>query len=104
MKPTCSTCGSNEHLTKEHPELIAVQRTLTKLKAQSSQGSTRKVQKIPKPYIPCKYYGFNYHHSDECEYYHRYLRELGSKVVFGDNSSGDTKGYGSVNRNGITFT
>ncbi|GJT63739.1 hypothetical protein Tco_1015219 [Tanacetum coccineum] len=145
MKPTCSTCGSYEHLTKEHPELIAVQRTLTKLKAQSSQGSARKVQKIPKPYIPCKYYGFNDHHSDECEYYpgcdhyasiahetsdcdylkwyvwyldsgcskfmtgvkqsmHIYLKELGPKVVFGDNSSGDTKGYGSVNCNGITFT
>ncbi|GJZ72063.1 hypothetical protein Tco_0635914, partial [Tanacetum coccineum] len=69
MKPTCSTCGSNEHLTKEHPELIAVQRTLTKLKAQSSQGSARKVKKIPKLYIPCKYCGFNNHHFDECEFY-----------------------------------
>nr|GEV21566.1 hypothetical protein [Tanacetum cinerariifolium] len=28
---------------------------------------------------------------------------LGPKVVFGDNSSGDTKGYGLVNCNGITF-
>ncbi|GKE15593.1 hypothetical protein Tco_1423170 [Tanacetum coccineum] len=30
--------------------------------------------------------------------------ELGPKVVFRDNSSGDTRGYGSVNYNGITFT
>nr|GEW01287.1 retrovirus-related Pol polyprotein from transposon TNT 1-94 [Tanacetum cinerariifolium] len=30
--------------------------------------------------------------------------ESGLKVVFGDNSSGDTEGYGSVNCNGITFT
>nr|GEU86160.1 putative ribonuclease H-like domain-containing protein [Tanacetum cinerariifolium] len=32
------------------------------------------------------------------------LTESGTKVVFGDNSSGDTEGYGSVNYNGITFT
>ncbi|GJY52811.1 retrovirus-related pol polyprotein from transposon TNT 1-94 [Tanacetum coccineum] len=30
--------------------------------------------------------------------------ESGSKVVFGDDSSGDTEGYGSVNCNGIIFT
>nr|GEX41816.1 retrovirus-related Pol polyprotein from transposon TNT 1-94 [Tanacetum cinerariifolium] len=30
--------------------------------------------------------------------------ESGPKVVFGDNSSGDTEGYGLVNCNGITFT
>ncbi|GJV45642.1 hypothetical protein Tco_1430178 [Tanacetum coccineum] len=70
IKPKCSTCGSIDHLTKEHPEQIVVKRTLAKLKAQSSQGSLRKVPMIPKPYIPCKYYGFNDHHSDEYEYYH----------------------------------
>ncbi|GJX35466.1 retrovirus-related pol polyprotein from transposon TNT 1-94 [Tanacetum coccineum] len=145
MKPKCSTCGSINHLTKEHPEQNVVKRTLAKLKAQPSQGSSKKVSMIPKPYIPCKYCGFNDHHSDECEYYprcdlcgsiayettdcdylkrsvwyldsgcsrhmtgvkqylHRYSKESGPKVVFGDNSSGDTKGYGSVNYNRITFT
>ncbi|GJT05733.1 retrovirus-related pol polyprotein from transposon TNT 1-94 [Tanacetum coccineum] len=38
------------------------------------------------------------------QYLHRYSKESGPKVVFGDNSSSDTKGYGSVNCNGITFT
>ncbi|GJS07215.1 hypothetical protein Tco_0364011 [Tanacetum coccineum] len=96
--------------------------------------SSRKVPKIPKPFILCKYCGFNNHHSDEFEYYPRcdiygsiaheivdcvknssshnkkprianqYLKESGPKVVFRDNSSGDTEGYGSVNCNGITFT
>nr|GEY40454.1 ribonuclease H-like domain-containing protein [Tanacetum cinerariifolium] len=33
-----------------------------------------------------------------------YSKESGSKVVFEDNSSCDTEGYGSVNYNGITFT
>ncbi|GJT61687.1 retrovirus-related pol polyprotein from transposon TNT 1-94 [Tanacetum coccineum] len=34
----------------------------------------------------------------------KYSKESGPKVVFGDNSLGDTEGYGSVNCNGITFT
>ncbi|GKD55456.1 hypothetical protein Tco_1288843 [Tanacetum coccineum] len=50
--------------------LTLMQETLSKLKAQSSHTtSSRKALKIPKPFIPCKYCGFNDHHSDECEYY-----------------------------------
>ncbi|GJR20551.1 retrovirus-related pol polyprotein from transposon TNT 1-94 [Tanacetum coccineum] len=32
---------------------------------------TKHALKIPKPFIPFKYCGFNYHHSSECEYYLR---------------------------------
>nr|GEZ64504.1 retrovirus-related Pol polyprotein from transposon TNT 1-94 [Tanacetum cinerariifolium] len=38
------------------------------------------------------------------QYLHKYSKESGPKVVFRDKSLGDTKGYGSVNCNGITFT
>ncbi|GJW72046.1 retrovirus-related pol polyprotein from transposon TNT 1-94 [Tanacetum coccineum] len=38
------------------------------------------------------------------QYLHKYSKEPGPKVVFGDDSLGDTKGYGSVKCNGITFT
>nr|GEZ58174.1 putative ribonuclease H-like domain-containing protein [Tanacetum cinerariifolium] len=38
------------------------------------------------------------------QYMHRFSKEFGLKVVFGDNSSGDIEGYSSVNCNGITFT
>ncbi|GJT13321.1 retrovirus-related pol polyprotein from transposon TNT 1-94 [Tanacetum coccineum] len=38
------------------------------------------------------------------QYLHRYTKESSLKVVFEDNSSGDTEGYGSVNCNEITFT
>nr|GEW10035.1 retrovirus-related Pol polyprotein from transposon TNT 1-94 [Tanacetum cinerariifolium] len=38
------------------------------------------------------------------QYLHRYSKESGPQVIFGDISSGDTEGYGSVNCNGITFT
>ena len=37
-------------------------------------------------------------------YLHKYVEEPGPKVVFGDNSSASTEGYGSVNCNGIVFT
>ncbi|GKF93593.1 hypothetical protein Tco_0283293, partial [Tanacetum coccineum] len=33
MESKCSTCGSIDHLTKEHPEHIVVKRTLAKLNA-----------------------------------------------------------------------
>ncbi|GJX03735.1 retrovirus-related pol polyprotein from transposon TNT 1-94 [Tanacetum coccineum] len=38
------------------------------------------------------------------QYLHRYLKEPGPKVVFEDDSLGDTEGYGLINCNGITFT
>nr|GEY84252.1 retrovirus-related Pol polyprotein from transposon TNT 1-94 [Tanacetum cinerariifolium] len=38
------------------------------------------------------------------QYLHRYSKEPCPKVVFGDDSFGDTEGYGSVNYNGIIFT
>ncbi|GJT15513.1 retrovirus-related pol polyprotein from transposon TNT 1-94 [Tanacetum coccineum] len=37
------------------------------------------------------------------QYLHKYSKESGPKVVFGDDSSRDTEGYGLVNCNGITF-
>ncbi|GJT07320.1 retrovirus-related pol polyprotein from transposon TNT 1-94, partial [Tanacetum coccineum] len=49
------------------------------------------------------YSGCSRHVTGVKQYLHRYS-ELGPKVVFGDNSSGNTEGYGSVNYNGITFT
>ncbi|GKB09289.1 retrovirus-related pol polyprotein from transposon TNT 1-94 [Tanacetum coccineum] len=112
LKPKCSTCGSTDHLTKEHPEQTAVKRTLTMLKAQSSVNPlAKKDSMIPKPFKDCKYYGFNDHHCDNCElgvryvdYLNRSSKESGPKVVFGDNTSGDTEGYDLVNYNGITFT
>ncbi|GKD36152.1 retrovirus-related pol polyprotein from transposon TNT 1-94 [Tanacetum coccineum] len=37
-------------------------------------------------------------------YLHKYVKQLGAKVVFGDNSSCITKGYGSINYGGIVFS
>ncbi|GJZ21697.1 hypothetical protein Tco_0558736 [Tanacetum coccineum] len=121
-EPKCSTCGSTNHLAKEHLEHVAVKKTLSKLKAQSPlKPSPKMAPMIPKPFKECKYCRFNDHHSNHCEFYpgcedylkrsvwyldsgcsrymtwikqylHIYLKELGPKVVFGDDSSGDTEG------------
>nr|GFB38899.1 hypothetical protein [Tanacetum cinerariifolium] len=74
-KPKCFTCGSTNHLTKEHLEHADVKKTLSKLKALSPlKPSPKKAPMIPKPFKKCKYYRFNDHHSDHYEFY------LGCKV------------------------
>ncbi|GJW30968.1 hypothetical protein Tco_0047843, partial [Tanacetum coccineum] len=69
-KPKCSTCGSTDHLTKEHLEHVAVKKRLSKLKAQPPlKPSPKKAPIISNPFKECKYYGFNDHHFDHCEFY-----------------------------------
>ncbi|GJT90235.1 retrovirus-related pol polyprotein from transposon TNT 1-94 [Tanacetum coccineum] len=71
-KPKCSTCESTDHLTKEHIEQTVVNKTLTRLKAQSFMNPlAKKAPMIPKPFKECKQCGFNDHYSDNCEYYPR---------------------------------
>nr|GEV75374.1 hypothetical protein [Tanacetum cinerariifolium] len=71
-KPKCSTCGSTNHLTKEHLKHVTVKKTLSKLKAQLPlRPSPKRAPMISKPLIQCKYYGFNDHHSNHCEFYPR---------------------------------
>ncbi|GKA31702.1 retrovirus-related pol polyprotein from transposon TNT 1-94 [Tanacetum coccineum] len=48
--------------------------------------------------------GYSRHMTWIKQYMHRYSKESGPKVVFGDDSLGNTEGYGLVNCNGITFT
>nr|GEV44540.1 hypothetical protein [Tanacetum cinerariifolium] len=134
LKPKCSTCGSCSHTTKEHTEQTAVRKSLNKLKGQSiSKPIPVRNTRMPKAFSECKYCGSNKHHPDDYEFYlgckicgsiaHetadcpknlrkykkqrvaiKYSKESGPRVVFGDNSLGDTEGYGLVNCNGITFT
>ncbi|GJY37250.1 retrovirus-related pol polyprotein from transposon TNT 1-94 [Tanacetum coccineum] len=48
--------------------------------------------------------GYSRHMTGVKQYLHKYSNEPGLKVVFRDDSSRDTEGYGLVNCNGITFT
>nr|GEX25234.1 retrovirus-related Pol polyprotein from transposon TNT 1-94 [Tanacetum cinerariifolium] len=120
-------------LMEEVKEQTAVRKSLNKLKDQStSKPIPVRTTRMPETFSECKYCRSNKHYLDECEFYlgreiadcpknlrnsrkqrvdikqseptKKYSKDSCSKVVFRDNSSGDTEGYGSVNYNGITFT
>ncbi|GJQ94200.1 hypothetical protein Tco_0005339 [Tanacetum coccineum] len=48
--------------------------------------------------------GCSRHMTGVKSYLHKYMEQPGPKVVFGDNSTCTTKGYGSIKCNGIVFT
>ncbi|GKD74144.1 retrovirus-related pol polyprotein from transposon TNT 1-94 [Tanacetum coccineum] len=111
-KPKCSTCGSSDHLTKEHLEHAAIKKII-KLKAQSPLNPTpnvaHKLADYPKKHPNSRRprianNGCSRHMTGIKQYVHKYSKESGPKVIFGDDSSGDIEGYNSVNCNGITFT
>ncbi|GJQ90869.1 hypothetical protein Tco_0002008 [Tanacetum coccineum] len=86
--PMCEICGSIAHEIADCPKNIRnsrKQRIAIKQSEPTENGCSRHMTEV-KQYLP------------------RYSKEPGPKVVFGDDSSGDTKGYGSINCNGITFT
>ncbi|GJS65277.1 hypothetical protein Tco_0679841 [Tanacetum coccineum] len=101
-KPKCSTYGSTDHLSKEHLEHAVVKKTLIKLKAQCEVcgSSAHEAPGFPKKHPNSKRSKIANRQSKPTE---KYIKELGPKVVFRYNSSGDTEGYGLVNCNGITF-
>ncbi|GKC55816.1 retrovirus-related pol polyprotein from transposon TNT 1-94, partial [Tanacetum coccineum] len=72
--PGCDICGSIAHETAECTKKPAPTKRKPRIASQQSNKPTEK-----------------------------YLKESGPKVVFGDNSSCDTEGYGSVNCNEITY-
>ncbi|GKB14268.1 retrovirus-related pol polyprotein from transposon TNT 1-94 [Tanacetum coccineum] len=94
-KPKCFTCGSTDHLTKEHLEHAAVKKTLI------CGSIAHEASDCPKKHPNSRRPRIANRQSEPTE---KYSKESGPKVVLGDDSSGDTKGYGLVNCNGITFT
>ncbi|GJR65079.1 retrovirus-related pol polyprotein from transposon TNT 1-94 [Tanacetum coccineum] len=105
-------CPTGNQLTKNHTVQPVVNKALKKLKGQSPLKPTpRKTTRMSKQFDDCIYCGSDKHHPDDCEFYpgceicgRLPKEEPGPKVVFGDNSLGDTEGFGLVNCNGITFT
>ncbi|GKE17891.1 retrovirus-related pol polyprotein from transposon TNT 1-94 [Tanacetum coccineum] len=87
--PGCEICGSITHEIAECPKNLR---------------NSRKQRDYLKRYVWYLDSGYSRHMRGVKQYLHRYSKEPGPKVVFGDDSSGDTEGYGLVNCNGITFT
>nr|GEV30701.1 retrovirus-related Pol polyprotein from transposon TNT 1-94 [Tanacetum cinerariifolium] len=78
----CNTCGGIVHSTTDHNEFDHFKKG-----ARLVHG-----QWILREYNSVK------------SYLHKYVEQLGLKVMFGDNSSCNTEGYGSINCEGIIFT
>ncbi|GJT18618.1 retrovirus-related pol polyprotein from transposon TNT 1-94 [Tanacetum coccineum] len=78
----CNTCGSTIHFTTDHNEFDHFKRgekiQATKAKEPTKNGCSRSITGVK-------------------SYMHKYVEQLGPKVVFGDNSSCITEGYGSRN-------
>ncbi|GKC19666.1 retrovirus-related pol polyprotein from transposon TNT 1-94 [Tanacetum coccineum] len=86
----CNTCGSTVHSTTDHNEydhfkIEFMQRHIMEPIWYLDSGCSRSVTSVK-------------------SYLHKYVEQPGPKVVFGDNSSCITEGYGSINCKGIVFT
>ncbi|GJZ24553.1 retrovirus-related pol polyprotein from transposon TNT 1-94 [Tanacetum coccineum] len=90
-KLKCSTCGSISHTTKEHTEQTIVRKSLNNLKGQSTSKSTPDYLKRSVWYLDS---GCSRHMTGVKQYLHIHSKEPDPKVFFGDDSSGDTEGYG----------
>ncbi|GKD39588.1 hypothetical protein Tco_1259795 [Tanacetum coccineum] len=93
-KADVSTSESSPRITSDSEDDIS----------QASSSKTLKQKDYLKRFVWYLDSGCSRHITGVKQYLHRYSKESGPKVVFGDNSSGDTEGYGSINCNGITFT
>ncbi|GJU94968.1 retrovirus-related pol polyprotein from transposon TNT 1-94 [Tanacetum coccineum] len=86
---SCTTCGSSVHLTSNHNDFKHFKRGeklhATKAKEPTKNGCSKSMTGVK-------------------SYLHKYVEQPGPKVVFGDNSSCITQGYGSINCGGIIFS
>ncbi|GJX17612.1 retrovirus-related pol polyprotein from transposon TNT 1-94 [Tanacetum coccineum] len=78
--PECGICGSYDHFTSRHNG-----RHIREPIWYLDSGCSRSMTRVK-------------------SYLHKYVEQPGPKVVFGDNSSYITKGYGSINYGVIVFT
>ncbi|GJZ83334.1 retrovirus-related pol polyprotein from transposon TNT 1-94 [Tanacetum coccineum] len=85
--PECEIRGSYDHSTSGHNRVIQI----------------KGVRHIMEPiwYLDS---GCSRSMTGVKSYLHKYVEQPGPKVVFGDNSSCITEGYGSINYGGIVFT
>ncbi|GKE77442.1 hypothetical protein Tco_1543562, partial [Tanacetum coccineum] len=81
--PECEICRSYDHFTLGHNRVI--QRNMREPIWYLNNGCSRSMTSVK-------------------SYLHKYVEQPGPKVVFGDNSSCITEGYGSINYGGIIFS
>ncbi|GKC19159.1 retrovirus-related pol polyprotein from transposon TNT 1-94 [Tanacetum coccineum] len=102
---SCETCGSTVRTITDHNNIEWFRRgeafqakkveALKLTKAKSSNANRSKT--LTKS-------GCSRHMTGVKSYLHKYVEQPGPNVVFGDDSTCTTKGYGSIKCNGIVFT
>ncbi|GJX49947.1 retrovirus-related pol polyprotein from transposon TNT 1-94 [Tanacetum coccineum] len=127
----CEACGSPNHTTTDHYDIEWFKRGETlqakkveALKSTRAKSSNTNRSKTPtKRWVSKKNYQLNvfvqcdirkpiWYLDSGCSrhmtgvkiYLHKYVEQPGPKVVFGDDSTCTTEGYGSIKCNGIVFT
>ncbi|GJR32054.1 retrovirus-related pol polyprotein from transposon TNT 1-94 [Tanacetum coccineum] len=99
--PECEICGSYDHFTSGHNRVIHIRGGVLVNSSQSSESSTSRHIRKPIWYMDS---GCSRCMTGVKSYLHKYVGQPGPKVVVCDNSYCITKGYGSINYGGITFT
>ncbi|GKA81764.1 hypothetical protein Tco_0788456 [Tanacetum coccineum] len=103
----CETCGSTVHTTTDHNNIEWFRRgeALQAKKAEAVKSTKAESSNcdIKKPiwYLDN---GCSRHMTGVKSYLYKYVEQPGPKVVFGDDSTCTTEGYGSIKCNGIVFT
>ncbi|GJS92658.1 retrovirus-related pol polyprotein from transposon TNT 1-94 [Tanacetum coccineum] len=111
----CNTCGSTVHFTSDYNEFDHFKRGEKIQAAKASEPPKSGFTKETNPSLlfvqrhirePIWYLdsGCSRSMTGVKSYLHKYVEQPGPKVVFGDNSSCITEGYGSINCGGIVFT
>nr|GEV63222.1 retrovirus-related Pol polyprotein from transposon TNT 1-94 [Tanacetum cinerariifolium] len=100
--PICKLCGSYDHDTHGDKRIISQERKINPRNPQHAFKNVKLVCDIKKPiwYLDS---GCSRHMTGVKSYLHKYMEPPGSKVVFRDDSTCTTKGYGSIKCNGTIF-
>nr|GEV47386.1 hypothetical protein [Tanacetum cinerariifolium] len=101
----CKACGSPNHTTTDHYDIEWFKRgkALQPKKAEALKSTRAESSNANKSKTPTKS-GCSRHMTGVKSYLHKCMEQLGPKVVFGDDSTCTTEGYGSIKCNGIVFT
>ncbi|GJY56701.1 retrovirus-related pol polyprotein from transposon TNT 1-94 [Tanacetum coccineum] len=91
--PECEICGSYDHFTSGHNRVIHVRGGVLAESSQSSESSIRRHIRDPIWYLDN---GCSRSMIGVKSNLHKYVEQLSPNVVFGDNSSCITEGYGTI--------
>ncbi|GJV18717.1 hypothetical protein Tco_1367737 [Tanacetum coccineum] len=102
---SCETCGSTVHTITDHNDIEWFRRgeEIQAKKAEVLKPSKAESSNANRPKTPTRS-GCLRHMTGVKSYLHKYVDQPGPKVMFGDDSTCTTEGYGSIKCNGIVFT